>query len=627
MLIQDIVPIKKEERKQVSSSPKPRQVKKASKKALPVLLIAFLIIQLIGGILLPFSEQVSAVPVIDQDAGTWQDTFSDSAGISSSSNVTVGDGDIKLTPFSTTHTTRADFNTGTKDGAQITSVSGGELALAGTTTVYNAASTPSLPGNSVYHSWKDANGDVYVSTGGGGLTIIHSDDTTTIYNTGSTPSLPDNDIYHSWKDTNGDIYVSTWGGGLTIIHSDNTTTVYNTGSTPSLPGNNVVHSWKDTNGDVYVSNFENLNFNGGLTIIHSDNTTTVYNTTSTPSLPHNSVQHSWKDTNDDVYVSVEGSLTIIHSDNTTTVYNTTSTPSLPYYVQHSWKDTNGDVYVSANGGLTVIHPDDTTTIYNIGSTPSLPSNDIRHSWKDTNGDVYVSTNGGGLAVIHSDNTITVYNTTSTPSLPDNDYVQHSWKDTNGDVYVTIWTSGLTVIHSSSSYALSGSFTSPVVDVGSSVDFNTINWTEDLPSGTDATFQTRTAATFWRDDFDDGDISNVDGGSILTLAFGWGGVFQNISEEDGILTFSNATTNDVPPQIDTGYPADYFPAGSIVRARVKMTTSTTDPWFGMFTDEWDNGYGETYVINNWIEISYTETTAFNKIGFDVWGFTDLINDQF
>ena len=126
-----------------------------------------------------------------------------------------------------------------------------------------------------------------------------------------------------------------------------------------------------------------------------------------------------------------------------------------------------------------------------------------------------------------------------------------------------------------------------------------------------------------DDFNDGDISNVDDGSAL----GWGGIFQNISEENGILTFFNATTNDVCLQIDTGYPADYFPAGSVIRARVKMVTSSTNFWLGMFADEWDNGWGETEVINEWVEISYTETTAFNKIGFDPYYFTDLTNDQF
>ena len=54
MLIQDIVPIKKGGGKQVSYLPKSRQVKKASKRALPVLLIAFLIIQIVAGPFVPF---------------------------------------------------------------------------------------------------------------------------------------------------------------------------------------------------------------------------------------------------------------------------------------------------------------------------------------------------------------------------------------------------------------------------------------------------------------------------------------------------------------------------------------------------------------------------------------------
>ena len=193
MLIQDIIPVKKE--KQNPPAQKLRGMnRKASKKALPVLLVVLLIVQLIGGILVPSSEQVSAVPAIDQDAGTWQDTFSDSDGVSSSSNITVSEGDIKLTPFSTTHTTRADFSAGTKDGTQTTNVSGGELALAGTTTIYNTTSTPALPHNN-RHSWKDINEDVYVSTESG-LAVIHSDNTTTVYNTGSTPALPHNYVYH-----------------------------------------------------------------------------------------------------------------------------------------------------------------------------------------------------------------------------------------------------------------------------------------------------------------------------------------------------------------------------------------------------------------------------------------------
>jgi len=64
MLIQDIIPPKKEEEKQASHLPKQRQVK----RALPVLLVAFLIVQLIAGPLIPFKFSQNPPRVSLQEA-------------------------------------------------------------------------------------------------------------------------------------------------------------------------------------------------------------------------------------------------------------------------------------------------------------------------------------------------------------------------------------------------------------------------------------------------------------------------------------------------------------------------------------------------------------------------------
>ncbi|MCK4592597.1 hypothetical protein KAT63_04135, partial [Candidatus Parcubacteria bacterium] len=66
MIIYDIIP--PEKRKQISYLPKPRQVKKASKKALSVLLIAFLLIQIIAGPFIPFNFSQNPPRVSLQEA-------------------------------------------------------------------------------------------------------------------------------------------------------------------------------------------------------------------------------------------------------------------------------------------------------------------------------------------------------------------------------------------------------------------------------------------------------------------------------------------------------------------------------------------------------------------------------
>jgi len=66
MLIQDIIP--PEKRKRISRLAEPRQIKKASKKALPVLLVALLIVQIIAGPLVPLKFSQNPPRVSLQEA-------------------------------------------------------------------------------------------------------------------------------------------------------------------------------------------------------------------------------------------------------------------------------------------------------------------------------------------------------------------------------------------------------------------------------------------------------------------------------------------------------------------------------------------------------------------------------
>ena len=116
--------------------------------------------------------------------------------------------------------------------------------------LYNTKTSPSVgarPGVSFI-----ANNILYVGSYTGGLTTIdtkgtgspNDDALVTIYNTASTPALVNNEIRDAFLDNNL-LYVSTWGGGLTVIDTrgtftdasdDTLVTTYTEDTNPTLSG-------------------------------------------------------------------------------------------------------------------------------------------------------------------------------------------------------------------------------------------------------------------------------------------------------------------------------------------------------------------------------------------------------
>jgi hypothetical protein len=213
-------------------------------------------------------------------------------------------------------------------------------------TRYHTGSTPALADNRVYHSFL-ADGFLYNSTDDD-LSVIDTNNTptnsaddtlVTRYYTGSTPAIANNTVYHSFL-TDGLLYISTYGGGLSVIDTNNTpdnpsddtlVTRYHTGSNPALADNGTYHSFL-TNGLLYISAEED----GGLSVIDTNNTpdnpsddtlVTRYYTGSTPALANNSLRHSFL-TDDLLYVSTyEGGLSVI--DTTGRYTSDTSYRSVP----------------------------------------------------------------------------------------------------------------------------------------------------------------------------------------------------------------------------------------------------------------------------------------------------------
>jgi hypothetical protein len=481
---------------------------------------------------------------------------------------------------------------------------------------YNTASAPALVGNDQVFNVNVVGNLIYVSTNGGGLSVINTQGTTgqgddvlvVRYHTGSSPALNSGIIYSSYLVGNL-LYVNTYNG-LSVINTQGTTAPgddvlvvrYHTASSPALTnsgmGNNVLHSV--VNGNLlYVSTY-----GGGVTVINTQGTTV---------------------SSDDVVVAR---------------YNTTATPSLMAATNYVYHLTiAGDLlYVSTIGqGIVVIDTkgtpdsaDDTlVTTYTTATTPALAGNTVYNTVLD--GDLlYVSTYQGGLTIIDTKGTETVAddellvadNDTSdslrldenvTSVYVDNDYIYVGVSNPNNSV----------VVLPKTGYVAGGSYVGLAL---SPAEAPTIAVTAEVTAdhNVDLYYRTGGVDAVWNDDF------STTTGSYAGDLYTWGNPFESATSSDDVLQLSgigNAYTTGYGTQgvnfwIGTGKPAGHFPVGTTINARVRVNSDTatfaSNPSSYMFSDDWweDNG-GNSFVRNEWVTLNLkVNFDPLTNVGFQV-----------
>lgn len=322
---------------------------------------------------------------------------------------------------------------------------------------YNKRSTPAILGNFVRHSFLDKTNPahvlLYISTDVG-LVVVDTKNTPldqtddvviATYNPTNYPgSVPNKNMYHSML-VSDQIYLSTYGGGLTVINrngtpldpSDDTFSTYSTTSTPALVGDFVRNSFLDpATHYLYVSSFDDykaLPNDGGVTVIDTKGTQSIlddtlvktYLTNTVPSIGRNSVVNTYlNSSNNLIYVSTQGGgLSVIDptDNNFALTYSTSSNPAiLSNNVSRSYLNTsNNYLYIATDQGISVIDTkgtkvssDDTlVATYNTNPPSALPSLQVTDLFVDTSKNLLYSSTWEGLGVIYLDgkyNTIATY---------------------------------------------------------------------------------------------------------------------------------------------------------------------------------------------------------------------------
>ncbi|KKP70169.1 hypothetical protein A2X44_00475 [candidate division CPR3 bacterium GWF2_35_18] len=325
---------------------------------------------------------------------------------------------------------------------------------------YNTTSTPALSSNSIKFIDKIGN-LIYIGTSGGldvidnNGTVVATDDTiNATYSTTSTPvAIGNNNVYASYLDTiNKLLYISTYGGGVSVIDTQGTVTIsddtllitYTTTSTPAIPhNNNQAQVYFDSdNNYLYIGTW-----GGGMRVFNTqgtktpadDTVVTNYSTSTTPHLAHNNIEKIGLDSgNKLLYLPSQGS----SSDGVLSVVNLNDNTSFAYRTTGVWNTTDSStgvllssnpalqsaggvksVYVEGNllyithynlvSSMTVINtqgtvdPSDDTLqgSYGITSSIEISSNYGTFGTLDTtNHLIYISTNNRGTIVVDTKNT-------------------------------------------------------------------------------------------------------------------------------------------------------------------------------------------------------------------------------
>jgi hypothetical protein len=642
-----------------------------------------LVILLTLGIISPYPQSFTkAEEGSGQLVQTSQEDFQ-TGTVDSTLELNQSPGDLKLKQNLNTYTetTKEDFDRGTTSlnslsKTEINSEDNGSIQL-GRSYLYNSSSNPSIGSDSVRYLFKDDNNNlIYICTQDAGLSVIDTkgtadssdDSSVTTYNTTSNPSIGGNDVWHAFLDSDsGLLYVSAYGGfsiidtQKTVDSSDDTLVKsYNTSSSPAIDANNLLYSFldKDTN-VLYIGTN-----GGGMTAIDTKGTISpnddvllkTYKTNTSPALGSNTVLHIFKDKpNNLFYISTWGGLTVIDtkgtidaSDDTRVInYNETSSPAIYQDVVLSafldsshnllyiggWGGGKGKVSVIDTKGTVNSSDDILLKVYAPESQPNISGIDARRVFLDQENDYLYITGCDGTSVINTkgnadpsdDELVQIYSSTSSPALTNgctyDSYLDH---ENNLLYFGELGSGGLEVLHNDG-FNRNGIYASRNISADST-PHQVAFWDETKNSNQSVSLQTRTASIdSWRDDFDDGNASE-----FQQDPYDWGDYFNNTTESSGTMKLSDSTpfaygdnqATDI--WIDTGKPDGYFPAGTVIKARIRVNSNReqSPDWHDyMYTDDWSDGNSADGVFwpnNEWVDVEMTAGAPFSKISFEpVW----------
>ena len=526
----------------------------------------------------------------------------------------------------------------------------GSIVL-GTHQTYTDATTPAIGSGVVRGSVMDeANGLLYVGMfSGDGIYVIDtqgtsdaSDDTLLrVYNAGSTPAIGTGGITGmDFDSTTGFLWVSVYDDGLYVIDTGNNKIagddtihfLYSTGSTPALSDNRPYGFHRGSDGLLVVAGYQ-----VGVTLINTQNTVSaaddvqvaVYSQATAPvTISHQrSLDVHYDVTGSAVYVANFGGLDVIDlagtpftpgDDTLAGTYNTSSSPSISWDAAYrlGFDDARG-LLIATGSDVVVIDTNSTATMADDTSYVRYTATELgQFGWGGSGVFYDASTTtiywgAGGVTSINMNGTATKADDVITV-VGEHDMLQPGvqqlpyYSSSLDMIFAPTW-SGMMLLNSRNT--LTGSYlTAPYYGKGI-LDNLRVAFSTTEPSGTSIGFEGRSAKMSFEDDFGDGITANV------TDLYGWGSEFPSITESDGTITFTGIPGGGTwaASWVDTGAPAETYPAGTSVEIRLRTNTDAVDFYVEICIDGYDGDSVWTEDTDGeWKILSMTTQDSFNSL---------------
>jgi hypothetical protein len=549
---------------------------------------------------------------------------------------------------------------------------------------YGKYSIPAVAGTSIEHVYQDpVSGTLLLSDyyDNNGLTLIFTNGTSITYRTdgvydttsdfmgtkiANEPTIPTNMVLNAVVDPDtGDIYASGYGySGLFVIHSSpvGSTNANALGTTELLSGQGsplltyqpyeialgrdhqllLGGSWDTT--DKQITLFDTRFRTSTLmdeSGIYEGNTGTPILLSNSPRLGkwqrYASIIRAFQDEDGRLIVGSNGSgLTIYNLDpianrftssrtfRSTGVYDTTDSPEGVLINSESKltsddvtavaEDASGNLYVASiesfsSGGVDKIGSD--------GSITKLPNPLTAYPWDisfDSKNNLYVSYwgGGGGIQVIKPDGSQTNLTPETAPYVPKN--VWKTWFDGRGSLHM-IGQDCLNVLAPGGKVIRGKTESKPISLLTYPVSSATFKASGNKPKTTvHVQLRSGDANAFFEETFDSS--------AKLTIRA------DQYSLENGTLLVSMAKQRRFT--IDFGFPDGFFPPGSRIKMRARVSTSSDYFSARPYVDDWDWGQDDNSAAVRepgvWTDLIFAPSTNFSTVGFYGYNVTSVEIDS-
>ena len=236
----------------------------------------------------------------------------------------------------------------------------------------------------------DSQGNIWVATNGGGVSVFDGAHWTT-YTTAN--GLAGNTVNSVFIDGSGNKWFGTTAG-VSKFNGTTWTSYTNANTTGGLANNDVRGMQTDASGNYWFATF-----GSGVSVFDGNSTWKTH--TTTDGLISNNTRNIKKDASNNMWIGTDGGVSKFNGTNF--INYTTANGLVNNDVHHIQIDSNGKLWFATYGGVSKFDGTNWTPFTNSGTSGGLASDEVNKIAIDSDNKKWFATQGGGISVFDGTN--------------------------------------------------------------------------------------------------------------------------------------------------------------------------------------------------------------------------------